>query len=104
MMSAELKTERRRIIEAVVASTVGTTIEWYDFFLYGTAAALVFPDLYFPETLDPFVRQIAAFSTFTVGFIARPLGGVVFGYLGDRVARRSPRMSAPGQLTPCSRP
>jgi metabolite-proton symporter len=80
--------ERRALIEAVVASTVGTTIEWYDFFLYGTAAALVFPRLFFPE-FDPFVGQILSFGTFTVGFIARPLGGVIFGYLGDRIGRKS---------------
>jgi metabolite-proton symporter len=76
------------LFEAVVASTIGTTIEWYDFFLFGTASALVFPKLFFP-TFDPFVGQILAFTTFTVGFIARPLGGVVFGYLGDRVGRKS---------------
>ncbi len=75
-------------LTAVVASTIGTTIEWYDFFLYGTAAALVFPHLFFP-TFDPFVVQILSFTTFTVGFVARPLGGVVFGYLGDRVGRKS---------------
>ncbi len=80
--------ERRSLIEAIVASTVGTTIEWYDFFLYGTMAALVFPSLFFP-TSDPFVSQILAFSSFTVGFIARPLGGILFGYLGDRVGRKS---------------
>ena len=80
--------ERRALLEAVLASTVGTTIEWYDFFLYGTAAALVFPRLFFPE-FDPFVSQILAFSTFSVGFVARPLGGVLFGYLGDRVGRKS---------------
>src|SRR3954454_20227963 len=79
---------RRSLIEAVVASTIGTTIEWYDFFLYGTAAALVFPKLFFPQA-DPFVGQILSFSTFTVGFIARPIGGVIFGYLGDRVGRKS---------------
>ena len=79
---------RRALVEAVIASTVGTTIEWYDFFLYGTAAALVFPKLFFPA-FDPFVGQILAFSTFTVGFLARPLGGVVFGYLGDRVGRKA---------------
>jgi metabolite-proton symporter len=80
--------ERRALVEAVVASTIGTTIEWYDFFLYGTVAALLFPSLFFPEA-DPFVAQILSFGTFTVGFIARPLGGVVFGYLGDRVGRKS---------------
>src|ERR1700688_1566439 len=79
---------RRALIEAVVASTIGTTIEWYDFFLYGTAAALVFPALFFPSA-DPFTGQILAFSTFTIGFLARPLGGVIFGYLGDRVGRKS---------------
>src|SRR5260370_22919523 len=79
---------RRALVEAVVASTIGTTIEWYDFFLYGTAAALVFPALFFPEA-DAFTGQILAFSTFTVGFLARPLGGVIFGYMGDRVGRKS---------------
>jgi metabolite-proton symporter len=80
--------ERRALIEAIVASTVGTTIEWYDFFLYGTAAALVFPKLFFPE-FDPFVGQILSFGTFTAGFVARPVGGIVFGYLGDRIGRKS---------------
>jgi MFS transporter, MHS family, shikimate and dehydroshikimate transport protein len=80
--------QRRALIEAVVASTVGTTIEWYDFFLYGTAAALVFPRLFFPD-FDPFVGQILSFGTFSVGFVARPLGGVFFGYLGDRMGRKS---------------
>jgi MFS family permease len=76
------------VIEAVIASTVGTTIEWYDFFLYGVMAALVFPSLFFPE-VDPFLGQILSFLTFTAGFVARPLGGAVFGYLGDRVGRKS---------------
>ncbi|MGL4551798.1 MAG: MFS transporter [Gemmataceae bacterium] len=80
--------ERRALIEAVVASTVGTTIEWYDFFLYGTVTALIFRRLFFPD-LDPFAGQLAAFGTFTVGFVARPLGGVVFGWMGDRVGRKS---------------
>jgi metabolite-proton symporter len=80
--------ERRAVVEAVVASTIGTTIEWYDFFLYGTAAALVFPRLFFPEQ-DPFAGQLLSFGTFTIGFIARPVGGVLFGYLGDRVGRKS---------------
>ncbi len=80
--------ERRQLVEAVVASTVGTTIEWYDFFLYGTAAALVFPRLFFPEQSE-FVGQIFAFLTFTAGFLARPIGGAVFGYLGDRVGRKA---------------
>src|SRR5947208_6536944 len=79
---------RRRVVEAVIASTIGTTIEWYDFFLYGTAAALVFPVLFFPEA-DPFTGQVLAFGTFTVGFLARPLGGVVFGAMGDRLGRKA---------------
>src|SRR5205085_9848839 len=79
---------RRQLIEAIVASTVGTTIEWYDFFLYGTASAIVFPRLFFPE-FTPFWGQILSFLTFTGGFLARPLGGVFFGHLGDRVGRKS---------------
>ena len=79
---------RRGLIEAVVASTVGTTIEWYDFFLYGTAAAAVFPASFFPS-FDPFAARMLSFSTFTVGFVARPVGGAFFGYLGDRVGRKS---------------
>src|SRR4029077_11426119 len=75
-------------IEAVIAGTVGTTIEWYDFFLYGVMAALVFPALFFPN-VDPFSGQILSFLTFTAGFVARPLGGVLFGYLGDRIGRKS---------------
>jgi metabolite-proton symporter len=80
--------EKRMLVEAVVASTVGTTIEWYDFFLYGTAAALVFPHLFFPEQ-SAFLGQVLSFLTFTAGFVARPLGGVLFGHLGDRVGRKS---------------
>src|SRR5438067_11131960 len=79
---------RRMLIEAVIASTIGTTIEWYDFFLYGTAAALVFPKLYFPQA-DEFTGTILAFGTFTVGFLARPIGGVIFGYMGDRLGRKA---------------
>jgi metabolite-proton symporter len=79
---------RRALIEAVVASTIGTTIEWYDFFLYGVMAALVFPQLFFP-TVDPFYGQILSFLTFSAGFVARPLGGVIFGHLGDRIGRKS---------------
>ncbi len=85
---ADPSRERRAVIEAVVASTVGTTIEWYDFFLYGTVAALVFPKLFFPG-FDPTTALILSFSTFTAGFVSRPIGGVVFGYLGDRVGRKS---------------
>ncbi|MGH3145153.1 MAG: MFS transporter, partial [Rubrobacter sp.] len=69
------------------ASFLGTTIEWYDFFIYGTAAALVFGQLFFPE-FSSLAGTLAAFATFAVGFIARPLGGVVFAHFGDRVGRK----------------
>jgi metabolite-proton symporter len=72
---------------AAFASTVGTCLEWYDFFLYGSAAALVFGPLFFPDS-DPLTGTLQAFATYTVGFIARPLGGIIFGHLGDRVGRR----------------
>jgi MFS transporter, MHS family, shikimate and dehydroshikimate transport protein len=71
-----------------LASLVGTTIEWYDFFLYGTAAALVFNRLYFP-TFDPLAGTLAAFGTYAVGFIARPIGGIIIGHYGDRIGRKS---------------
>jgi MFS transporter, MHS family, shikimate and dehydroshikimate transport protein len=86
-------TSKRMLIEAVVASTVGTTIEWYDFFLYGTAAILVFPRLYFPIESDSTVAQLLSFSTITIGFIARPIGGFIFGYMGDRIGRKSALVS-----------
>lgn len=73
---------------AVVASFIGTTIEWYDFFLYGTAAALVFNRLFFTN-LDPLAGTMASFATYAVGFFARPLGGVVFGHYGDKIGRKS---------------
>ena len=78
----------RRLWGVIAASFVGTSIEWYDFFLYGTAAALVFNTLFFP-TLDPLAGTLLAFATFAVGFVARPLGGVVFGHFGDRIGRKS---------------
>jgi MFS transporter, MHS family, shikimate and dehydroshikimate transport protein len=80
--------EPRRVLIAVVASTVGTTIEWYDFFLYGTAAALVFPERFFPDH-SQFVGQILSFLTFTVGFLSRPIGGLIFGRMGDRQGRKA---------------
>ena len=81
-------TRQRHLRRAVVASTIGTTIEWYDFFLYGSAAALVFPKLFFPSS-DPFVATILSFSTFFVGFVARPLGAAMFGHFGDRIGRKA---------------
>ena len=71
-----------------LTSLAGTSIEWYDFFLYGTAAAVIFPKAFFPQDLPPMVLLIISFSTFAVGFIARPLGGVVFGHFGDQVGRK----------------
>jgi MHS family shikimate/dehydroshikimate transporter-like MFS transporter len=71
-----------------VASFIGTTIEWYDFFLYGTAAALVFNRLFFP-TFDPLMGTLAAFGTYDVGFFARPVGGIVFGHFVDKIGRKS---------------
>jgi MFS family permease len=67
--------------KAVVAATVGTTIEWYDFFIYGTAAGLVFPKLFFPNA-DPLTGTLAAFSTYFVGFVGRPIGAAIFGHYG----------------------
>jgi MHS family shikimate/dehydroshikimate transporter-like MFS transporter len=74
--------------KVVIASAFGTVVEWYDFFIYGTAAALVFGKLFFPSS-DPVVSTIAAFSVYAVGYLARPLGGIVFGHFGDRIGRRS---------------
>ena len=69
------------------ASLIGTTVEYYDFFIYGTAAALVFPKLFFPNT-SPLIGALLSFATLGVGFLARPVGGVVFGHFGDRVGRK----------------
>src|SRR5690348_1933841 len=71
-----------------LASLVGATVEWYDFFLYGTAAALVFNQLFFP-TFSPLNGTLAALATYAVGFVARPVGGVLFGHYGDRIGRKS---------------
>ena len=76
------------IRQVALASFIGTAIEWYDFFLYGTAAALVFPALFFPEFSET-AGVLLAFSTYAVGFAARPLGGIVFGHYGDRIGRKA---------------
>jgi MFS family permease len=73
---------------AVIASTIGTTIEWYDFFIYGTVTGLVFPKLYFPES-DPLVGTLQALAIYAVGFIARPVGAAIFGHYGDRIGRKA---------------
>jgi MFS transporter, MHS family, shikimate and dehydroshikimate transport protein len=80
--------ETSSLKQVVAASFVGTTIEWYDFFLYGTAAALVFNELFFPNA-EPLIGTLSAFGTFAVGFAARPIGGIVFGHFGDRIGRKS---------------
>ncbi len=78
----------RQLRRAVIASTIGTTIEWYDFFIYGTVTGLVFAKLYFPQS-DPLVGTLQAFAIYAVGFIARPIGAAIFGYYGDRIGRKA---------------
>lgn len=78
----------RQARKVVAASFIGTTFEWYDFFIYASAAALVFGPLFFPNVSD-FAGTLAAFSTFAVGFLARPLGGVIVGHFGDRIGRKA---------------
>jgi len=78
----------KAIRKVAFASLVGTTIEWYDFFLYGTASALVFAPLFFPK-YDPLTGTLASYGTYAVGFIARPIGGIVCGHYGDRIGRKS---------------
>lgn len=82
---SEHQTQLRR---AVIASTVGTAIEWYDFFLYSTVTGLVFAKLFFPHS-DPWVGTLEAFAIYAVGFIARPIGAAIFGHYGDRIGRKS---------------
>ncbi len=79
---------RNQVVKAVVASAIGTAIEWYDFFLYGFAAALVFPQVFFPKS-DPVTGALLAFSTYFVGFLARPVGAAIFGHYGDRIGRKA---------------
>ncbi len=84
-MAQPTRDDVRRV---VAASVIGATIEWYDFFLYGAVAGLVFNKLYFPAN-DPFISTLLAYTTFAIGFVARPLGGLIFGHLGDRIGRKS---------------
>jgi len=79
---------RRQLPRAVIASTIGTSIEWYDFFLYGSAAALVFPKVFFPSS-DPLAGTLISFATYAVGFAARPVGAIFFGHFGDRIGRKA---------------
>ena len=78
----------RQLRRAVIASTVGTAIEWYDFFLYSTMTGLVFAKLFFPNS-DPLVGTLNAFGIYAVGFVARPIGAAIFGHYGDRIGRKS---------------
>src|SRR3989442_10350648 len=79
---------RRQLRRAVLAGTIGTAIEWYDFFLYSTVTGLVFARLYFPRA-DPFVGTLEAFGVYAVGFFARPIGAAIFGHYGDRLGRKA---------------
>ncbi|MBX3482681.1 MFS transporter [Phenylobacterium sp.] len=88
MTAAAAPVRDNKLAKIVGTSVAASSIEWYDFFIYGTAAALVFPKLFFPADMPPAVAQIAAFSTFAVGFIARPIGGMIFGHFGDLVGRK----------------
>ncbi|RJG02607.1 MFS transporter [Noviherbaspirillum sedimenti] len=81
------KAEAPQHRKVAMASLIGTAVEWYDFYIYGTCAALIFPKLFFPS-VDPTLGVIAAFATYAVGFIARPVGAAVFGHYGDRVGRK----------------
>ena len=80
--------QTKNIRKVALTSLAGTSIEWYDFFLYGTAAAIIFPKAFFPSDMPAMVALIASFSTFAVGFLARPLGGIIFGHFGDRAGRK----------------
>ena len=88
MASVNGNTIRQSMGPVIFSSTLGTAIEWYDFFLYGTVSALVFPKVFFPES-NPLVGTLLSLFTFLVGFIARPFGGALFGHLGDRIGRKS---------------
>jgi MFS family permease len=84
LSASEHSTQLRK---AVIASTIGTAIEWYDFFLYGTAAGLIFGKLFFPNS-DPLTATLAAFGTYFIGFVGRPIGAAIFGHYGDRIGRK----------------
>lgn len=86
-MSTEAKTGKAGLTSTILASTVGTVVEWYDFILYATAAALIFNKIFFPQ-FDPVAGTIASFATYSIGFLVRPIGGIIFGWMGDRVGRK----------------
>src|ERR1700722_8557755 len=80
--------QRAQLTRAVIASTIGTSIEWYDFFLYSTVTGLVFAKLFFPKS-DPLTGTLQAFLIYAVGFLARPVGAAIFGHFGDRLGRKA---------------
>src|ERR1700694_371521 len=84
----EQPSQRIEVRRAALASAIGTTIEWYDFFLYNTAAALVFPHLFFPAS-SAYAGAMQSFATYAVGFAARPVGAAIFGHWGDRIGRKT---------------
>lgn len=92
--AAKSEPNARSMRTVAMTALGGTSIEWYDFFIYGTAAALVFPVLFFSDDMPRYVSLLASFSTFAVGFLARPIGGVVFGHFGDRVGRKAALVTA----------
>src|SRR5690349_21983090 len=89
MSETHMSRENSSIVRVAIASLIGTSIEWYDFYLYGTAAALVLGPLFFSPNLSPIAAQLSAFATFWVGFVARPVGGMFFGHCGDRLGRKT---------------
>jgi metabolite-proton symporter len=86
-MTTTTKGAGRMPVRVIIAASIGSALEWYDFFLYGTAAALVFGELFFPKS-DPLIGTLLSFLTFGVGFVVRPIGGIVFGIMGDRYGRK----------------
>src|SRR6516225_4982281 len=88
LSSATSESDQKMLVKAVVASTVGTAIEWYDFFLYSIVTGLVFAKEFFPKS-DPLVGTLQAFLIYAVGFVARPVGAAIFGHYGDRIGRKA---------------
>src|SRR5437899_11502150 len=87
MTDIKADSDNRSRLRVILAACIGSALEWYDFFLYGTAAPLVFSELFFPKS-DPLVGTLLSFATFGVGFVVRPLGGILFGIMGDRYGRK----------------
>src|ERR1700731_4461254 len=92
MSSSEVGSDRGMLVKSVVASTIGTTIEWYDFFFYQPLPPVLFPKIFFPNS-DPLVGTLQAFLIYFVGFLARPVGAFIFGHFGDRAGRKAALIS-----------